>query len=132
MIAIQLHYLYKISGVTVLDHKRSTLHSIFQISISQNMKCAQMDGLPKYNHIYTSPSDFFSLLIHSCLISCHFGNHSQSLLLLFNILHKVVHKQYSTIITHLTKSIIFIIISIHPFLLDAWVLAFKQLLTLLS
>ena len=28
------------SGVTVLDHRRSTLHSIFQISISQNMKCA--------------------------------------------------------------------------------------------
>ena len=26
--------------VTVLDHRRSTLHSIFQISISRNMKCA--------------------------------------------------------------------------------------------
>ena len=32
MITIQLHYLYKISGGIILNHKRSTLHSIFQIS----------------------------------------------------------------------------------------------------
>ena len=36
MIAIKLNYLYNISGVTVLHHKRRTVHSIYQISTSQN------------------------------------------------------------------------------------------------
>ena len=41
------------SGATVLHHKRSTVHSIFQISISQNTKCVEMVGFPKDSHICT-------------------------------------------------------------------------------
>ena len=52
----------KISGVTVLNHKRSNLHSIFQISISQIMKCAQTVGF-KIQSQFT----FVSL---SCTIHC--------------------------------------------------------------
>ena len=39
MIAIYLHYLYNIYGVTVLYHKKRTVCSIFQISIFRNTKC---------------------------------------------------------------------------------------------
>ena len=38
MIAILLHYFYKISSLTAIYHQRSTVHSISQISISQNTK----------------------------------------------------------------------------------------------
>ena len=51
MIAIQLHYLYNISGLTVLYHKRRTVHSIFQIRISRNTKCAHKTGFPRLGHI---------------------------------------------------------------------------------
>ena len=38
--------------MTVLCHKRSTVHSIFQISISQNTICAEMIDFRKDGHIY--------------------------------------------------------------------------------
>ena len=44
-------YIYKISSVTVLYHKRSTVQSIFQISISQNTKCTEMVSFPRDGHI---------------------------------------------------------------------------------
>ena len=47
-----MHYLYNISGVTVLYLKRRTVHSIFQICISQNAKCADKTGFPRPGHIY--------------------------------------------------------------------------------
>ena len=46
-----MHYLYNISGVTVLYHKRRTVHSIFQICISQKTKCADKTGFPRPGHI---------------------------------------------------------------------------------
>ena len=49
LIAIKLHYSYK---MTVLCHKRSTVHSIFQISISRNTICAEMVDFRKPGHIY--------------------------------------------------------------------------------
>ena len=45
-------YLYNISGVTVLHHKRRTVDLIFQIRISRNTKCADMTGFPRPGHIY--------------------------------------------------------------------------------
>ena len=42
-----MYYLYKVSGMIVLNHKRSTWYSMFQISISRNMKCAYMAAFPK-------------------------------------------------------------------------------------
>ena len=50
LIAIQLHYLCKIPGVTVLYHRRRTVHSIFQMSISQNTKCGEILGFPRDGH----------------------------------------------------------------------------------
>ena len=50
VIAMQLHYSYKISDMTVLCHKRSTMHSIFQISISQNTKCVEMVNFLRVGH----------------------------------------------------------------------------------
>ena len=47
-----MHYLCKISSVTVLSHRRGTIHSIFKIGISRNMKCAYMVGFLKYSHIF--------------------------------------------------------------------------------
>ena len=44
--------LYCISGVTVLNHKRSAVHSIFQISISCDTKCARVVGFPRDCHIF--------------------------------------------------------------------------------
>ena len=42
-----LHYLHNISGgVNVLYLKKSTVQQIFQNSISQNIKCMEIDGLP--------------------------------------------------------------------------------------
>ena len=38
-------------GMTVLNHKQSTLHSVLQISISRIMKCAYMVGFLKFSHI---------------------------------------------------------------------------------
>ena len=37
--------------MTVLCHKRSTVHSIFQISISRNTICAEMVDFRKPGHI---------------------------------------------------------------------------------
>ena len=42
------HYIY---GVAVLYHKRRTVHSIFQIPISQNTKCVDKNGFPRPSHI---------------------------------------------------------------------------------
>ena len=53
MIAIYLHYLYNISGVIVLYHKRRAVDSIFQIRISRNAKCADKTGFPRPGHICT-------------------------------------------------------------------------------
>ena len=41
----------QIPDVTVLCHKRSTVHSIFQISISPNTICAEMVDFCKPGHI---------------------------------------------------------------------------------
>ena len=58
-----MHYLCKISSVTVLSHRRGTIHSIFKIGISRNMKCAYMVGFLKYSHIY-------SFTVASYTVSC--------------------------------------------------------------
>ena len=50
LIAIQLHYSYKIPDMTVLYHKRNTVHPIFQISISWNTICAEMVDFHKPGH----------------------------------------------------------------------------------
>ena len=39
--------------MTVLSHSRGTVHSIFKICISRNMKCDKMVGFLKYSHICT-------------------------------------------------------------------------------
>ena len=38
--------------MTVLSHNRGTVHSIFKICISRNMKCDKTVGFLKYSHIY--------------------------------------------------------------------------------
>ena len=50
LIAKKLHCSYYIPDVTVLCHKKSTVHSIFQISISQNNLCAKMVNFCKPGH----------------------------------------------------------------------------------
>ena len=52
VIAKKLHYSYQLPDVTVLCHKRSTVHSIFQISISRNTICAEMVDFHIPGHIY--------------------------------------------------------------------------------
>ena len=37
--------------MTVLHHKRRTVHPIFQICISRNTKCVDMPGFPRPGHI---------------------------------------------------------------------------------
>ena len=51
LIAKKLHCSYQIPDVTVLCHKRSTVHSIFQISISRNTICAEMVDFRIPGHI---------------------------------------------------------------------------------
>ena len=41
-----------ICAVTAIYHKRSRVHSIFQISISRNTKCIEIVGFPRDCHIY--------------------------------------------------------------------------------
>ena len=52
ILAIQLGYLYCKFGGATLQHWRVTVHSIFQISISRNTKCAHKVGFRKFGHIY--------------------------------------------------------------------------------
>ena len=50
MIAIELQYLYYISGVTVLYHERSTVRSILKIGISRNTKYGGKTGFVWLGH----------------------------------------------------------------------------------
>ena len=54
-----MHYLCNISSVTVLSHRRGTIHSIFKIGISRNMKCAYMVSFLRYSHILSFDIDIF-------------------------------------------------------------------------
>ena len=54
--------------MTVLSHKRGTMHSIFKICISRNMKCDKTVGFLKYSHIYIYINNVLRIYVHVYII----------------------------------------------------------------
>ena len=50
--------------MTVLYHKRRIMHSIFQIRISQNTKCADKTGFPRPGHICIRVGQFIGIIVY--------------------------------------------------------------------
>ena len=50
--------------MTVLSQNRGTVHSIFKICISRNMKCDKTVGFLKYSHIILLPSTTVNQVIN--------------------------------------------------------------------
>ena len=51
--------------MTVLSHNRGTVHSIFKICISRNMKCDKKVGFLKYSHILKIVDNSMTALLDS-------------------------------------------------------------------
>ena len=48
--------------MTALSHNRGTVHLVFKICISRNMKCDKTVGFLKYSHIYIYIYIYYILL----------------------------------------------------------------------